>query len=328
MTVRLPPSIALDERVRRAIRRRPYSPRTGETYLTWIRRYVAFHGGGDPATLGSVEVRAFITDLVATRQVSASTQSQALSALSFLYRDVLNAEIERVRPVRVHAAPRRPPVVFSRPEVAAILAELRGAPRLVVSLLYGAGLRMREALDLRVKDVDLDRRQITVRRRAAHGRERVTIVPEWLRAPLAAHLDGVCRQHRADLAAGLGRAPLPQALERRFPHAAGEWPWQFVFPATRLSRSRSSGLPCRAPLPPAVVERAVLTAMRRAGVGRRATCQAFRHSCAAHLLADGHALGVVQQLMGHADAATTLACAAARDESPDAPPQDNAAGEV
>jgi integron integrase len=256
------------DRVRQAIRGRHYSRRTEEAYLYWIRRYIVFHGKVHPAALGAADLSAFLSWLAEHRQVSASTQNQALSAVLFLYKAVLAIEIGGVPPVVRARTPERLPVVLSRDEVTALLKPLAGTMRLVVTLLYGAGLRLEECLTLRVKDLDFDRHQIIVRQ--GKGRkDRMTMLPAAAREGLTVHLADVRRMHDADLARGFGRVVLPFALDRKFPTAATEWGWQFVFPATRICRDLRFGPPSRYHLHESVVQKAVAHAARVAGIVKR-----------------------------------------------------------
>lgn len=256
---------------------RHYSRRTEEAYVTWIRRYIVFHGKRHPSALEAGHIAEFLTWLATRRHVSASTQNQALSAVLFLYREVLGVDVGRVEGVVRASAPSRLPVVLTRAEVTAVLAHLDGVVWLVVALLYGAGLRLQEALELRVKDIDLERNQITVRQ--GKGRkDRVTILPVSVTSRLTVHLEGVRRQHRADMGNGLGRAPLPHALARKYPNAGVEWAWQFVFPAGRVCRDPRWGAPCRYHLHESVIQRAVAAAVRRAEIPKRASCHTFQRA--------------------------------------------------
>ena len=299
-----PPPKLLD-RVRDAVRTRHYSRRTEEAYIHWIRRYIVFHRKTHPAQMGASEISEFLTWLAVDRQVSASTQNQALSALLFLYKQVLSVEIGPVPPVVRARTPERLPVVLSRDEVVAVLKQLTGAERLVVMLLYGAGLRLEEGLELRVKDLDFDRDQISVRQ--GKGRkDRVTMLPSLARGPLTEHLAEVRRLHQADLARGSGRVVLPFALDRKFPNAATEWRWQFVFPAGRICRDPRFGPPSRYHLHESVVQKAVAGAGRLAGVTKRISPHVMRHSFATHLLENGYDIRTVQELLGHRDVSTTM----------------------
>jgi integron integrase len=293
------------DRVRTAIRVRHYSRRTEEAYVTWIRRYIFFHQMKHPSQMGAREVAAFLSSLVEEGDVSASTQNQALSALIFLYRHVLAAPLGHVEVVPRARLPNRLPVVLSREEVQRVFAALGGTAWLVVALLYGAGLRLRECLELRVKDIDFGRRQIIVRRGKGQ-KDRVTILPEMVGERLAAHLTRVKAMHEADRAHGFGHVVLPFALDRKYPNASTEWAWQFVFPAARICRDPRWGPRTRYHLHESAVQRAVTDAVRRSGVTKRVSCHTFRHSFATHLLEDGYDIRTVQELLGHADVSTTM----------------------
>jgi integron integrase len=295
----------LGQRARAAMRLRHFSPRTEDAYLGWMRRYWKFHGRRDPAELGAEEVTAFLNSLAARVRVSASTQNQALAALLFLYRDVLGKDLPWLDDL-VHAkGPMRLPVVLTRDEVRAVLAHIDGTPRLMATLLYGSGLRLLECCRLRVKDVDFGRNQIAMRRGKGE-KDRVTMLPGAVKAELAAHLVRVRAQHQQDLASGAGWVELPCALERKLPNAGREWPWQWVFPATRIYVDRQSGQRRRHHLHETVVQHAVRRAVIAAGLSKRATCHTFRHSFATHLLEDGSDIRTVQELLGHKDVATTM----------------------
>jgi integron integrase len=294
-----PPKL-LDQ-VRGAIRARHYSRRTEEAYVFWTRRYILFHGKRHPREMGATQVAAFLTALAVRDKVAASTQTQALSALLFLYRAVIGEVSDVPRARTVHHVP----VVLSAGDVRKVLGKLTGAPRLVASLLYGAGLRLQECLELRVKDLDFDRREITVRR-GKGKKDRRVMLPETVREALTAHLQVVRQQHELDVQSGVGRVVLPEALERKFPGAALEWRWQFVFPAGRICRDPQFGLPSRFHVHETAIQRAVTTAARAAGVTARVTCHTFRHSFATHLLESGSDIRTVQELLGHADVSTTM----------------------
>lgn len=300
----LPPRRLLDQ-VHDAIRARHYSRRTERAYAGWIRRFVLFHGKRHPEEMGEPEVTAFLSHLATRRRVSASTQNQALSALLFLYRVVLRRELAWLDDLVRAKRPARVPTVLSRSEVAALLAELDGTVRLVASLLYGAGLRLLEAMRLRVKDVDFERNEITVR--DGKGRkDRVTLLPAAAREPLRRHLEQVRRQYERDAARGRNCVALPDALARKYPGAAGEWGWQWVFPATSHYRDRETGQLRRHHLHESVIQRAVKEAARRARLAKPATCHTLRHSFATHLLEAGYDIRTIQELLGHADVSTTM----------------------
>lgn len=291
--------------MRDTLRARHYSRRTEEAYIAWIRRYILFHGKRHPAEMGAAELTQFLTALAVQGKVAASTQNQALSALLFLYREVLGHEVPWLDDL-VHAKrPRRLPVVLTRDEVRTLLGHLRGVTRLMVLLLYGAGLRVLECARLRVKDIDFGLNQIVVR--AGKGdKDRVTMLPAAAKADLARHLDHVRRQYEQDLRRGAGWVELPGALMRKYPNAGREWGWQWVFPATRIYVDRVTGQRRRHHLHETVLQRAVRDAVRRAGIARHATCHTFRHSFATHLLEDGHDIRTVQELLGHRDVSTTM----------------------
>jgi integron integrase len=300
-----PPPRRLLDQVHDAIRARHYSRRTERAYAGWIRRFVLFHGKRHPEEMGEPEVTAFLSHLATRRRVSASTQNQALSALLFLYRVVLRRDLAWLDELVRAKRPARVPTVLSRSEVAALLAELDGVVRLVASLLYGAGLRLLEAMRLRVKDVDFERGEITVR--DGKGRkDRVTLLPAAAREPLRRHLEQVRRQHERDAARGRGCVALPDALARKYPGAAGEWGWQWVFPATSHYRDRETGQLRRHHLHESVIQRAVKEAARRARLTKPATCHTLRHSFATHLLEAGYDIRTIQELLGHADVSTTM----------------------
>jgi integron integrase len=293
------------DRVREAIRLRHYSPRTEDAYVGWIRRFIFFHGVRHPAEMGAAEINQFLTDLAVNGHVSASTQNQAFSALLFLYQQVLQVPLEQIQGVVRANRPRRLPVVLSREEVRLVLASLGGVPLLVCSLLYGAGLRLFEALSLRVKDVDFLRHEILVRDGKGQ-KDRVSMLPVVVHEPFRTHLDAVRRLHERDLSRGLGRAPLPDALARKYPAAGREWGWQWVFPASSHYVERGTGMRHRYPVQESVVQRAVKEAVRRAGLAKPASCHTFRHCFATHLLEDGYDIRTVQELLGHRDVSTTM----------------------
>jgi integron integrase len=281
------------------------SPRTEEAYVQWIRRFILFHGKRHPSEMGSREVVAFLSHLAVSDRVSASTQNQALSGLLFLYRVVLDRPLEGLDDVARAARPQPLPVVLSREEVRRVLAQLPAVHRLVATLLYGGGLRLLEALRLRVKDVDFSRRQLHVRE-GKGGRDRMAPLPRVIDAPLRRHLERVRELHRTDLERGLDISALPGGLERKYPNAPREWAWQWVFPASRVGVDPASGRRFRHHLHETAVQRAVKQAVARAGVQKRASCHTFRHSFATHLLEDGADIRTVQELLGHRELRTTM----------------------
>jgi integron integrase len=293
------------EQVRNAIRAHHYSRRTEESYVTWARRFILFHHKKHPMTLGKSEVEQFLTHLAVKKKVSPSTQNQALAALLFLYRNVVNVDIGWVDDVVRARAPQKLPVVLSREEVREVLQHLRGSTWLVAMLLYGGGLRLLECLQLRVKDLDFQRGQITVR--AGKGnKDRVTVLPTAVRGPLTAHLNRVRNLYERDLAHGSGWVELPGALGRKYPNAGREWAWQWIFPAARHYYEPRTNQRRRHHLHETAVQRAVRQAVHRAGIPKPASCHTLRHSFATHLLEDGYDIRTVQELLGHQDVSTTM----------------------
>jgi integron integrase len=292
------------DRVRAAARLRHYSRRTEAAYVAWIRRYILFHDKRHPAELGAAEVTRFLSSLAIDGRVAASTQNQALGALLFLYRDVLELDLPWLDGVVRAKRPERLPVVLTREEVAAVLRPLTGVPRLMATLLYGSGLRLLECCRLRIQDIDFARNQIVVRG-GKGDKDRVTMLPGVVKADLARHLEAVRAQHQRDLHRGAGWVELPTALARKYPNAGREWVWQWTFPATRPYRDRATGQWRRHHLHESVLQRVVKDAARRAGIAKRATPHTLRHSFATHLLEDGRDIRTVQELLGHRDVATT-----------------------
>lgn len=291
-----------------AIRARRYSPRTEEAYRGWVRRFVVYHGTRHPSDLGKREVNEFLTHLAVEEGASASTQSQARAAILFLYRFVLHAPLEEVDggPGVVRGkAPRRLPVVLTRVEVALILAQLRGTQQLIASLLYGSGLRLKEALSLRVKDLDLGRRELVVRE-GKGGRDRVSVVPGSTILRLKEQLRARELMHAEDMEAGAGWGFLPGRYAVKSPASGTELGWQFVFPSSNVIVDPRTGAMGRVHLHPTSVQRAVKRAVRSSEVPKRVTCHTFRHSFATHLLEDGYDIRTIQELLGHKSVKTTM----------------------
>ena len=286
------------DRVRELMRLRHYSLRTEEAYIGWIRRYILFHGKRHPNELDEQYVSQFLTSLAINGRVAAATQNQALNAILFLYKEVLQRQLGFVGDaLRVKRAP-KVPVVLSPHEVRAVLSHLQGQYRLMAQLLYGSGLRLLECLRLRVKDVDLHYLHITVRDPKG-GRERKTMLPVSLAAPLREHLNKVKVRHTQDLADGCGSVYLPTALERKIPNASREWAWQYVFPAERRSIDPRTGIERRHHVNEKNLQNAVKAAVCKSGVPKRASCHTLRHSFATHLLENGYDIRTVQELLGH-----------------------------
>ena len=300
----VPPKPRLLDRVRAALRIRHYSRRTEKAYVAWILRYILFHGKRHPVEMGAPELTRFLSSLAVDRKVAASTQNQALSALLFLYRAVLEIDLPWLDDVVRAKRPQRLPIVLTREEVRAALQPLEGVPRLMAHLLYGAGLRLLECCRLRVQDVDFASNQIVVRTGKGE-KDRVTMLPAVVKADLARHLEGVREQHGRDLQYGAGWVELPNALGRKYPNAGREWVWQWVFPATRLYVDRDTRQRRRHHLHESVLQRVVKGAVRRAGIAKRATPHTLRHSFATHLLENGYDIRTVQELLGHRDVSTT-----------------------
>jgi integron integrase len=291
--------------VRDKIRLKHYSIRTEQAYTDWIKRYILYFGKRHPREMGAPEVEQFLTHLAVNGRVSASTQNQARCALLFLYKEVLAVELPWLDNVEQAKAPKRLPVVLNREEVQAILSRLNGTNWLIASLLYGTGMRIMECLRLRVKNVDMKRKEILIRDGKGF-KDRVTMLPVSLVRPLEAHLQKVREVHQRDLAQGHGSVHMPYALERKYPNAAKEWGWQYVFPAAKLSTDPRSGEVRRHHVQEQAIQRAVKQAVRAADLTKAATPHTFRHSFATHLLEGGYDIRTVQELLGHTDVSTTM----------------------
>jgi integron integrase len=293
------------DQARVVLRRKHYSLRTELTYLSWIRRFILFNKRRYPGDLGSAEIGAFLSHLAVDAKVAAATQNQALNALLFLYKQVLNKPLdEAINAVRARR-PKRLPTVLSRDEVADLIGCLSPTYQLLAKLLYGSGLRLSEGLSLRIKDVDFDLHEITVRE-GKGGKDRVTVLPESIIEPLGLHLRHVRRRHEEDLALGFGSVYLPDALARKYPGASREWMWQYVFPSRRISRDPRSGLLRRHHASRSALQKAVRAAARHARIDKHVTCHTLRHSFATHLLEGGYDIRTVQDLLGHKDIKTTM----------------------
>ncbi len=298
------PKKLLDQ-VRDAIRLKHYAYRTEQTYIDWVRRYILFHNKTHPKDMGENEVQEFLTYLASERKVSASTQNQALSALIFLYRYVLQKELDL--PTRLITAKRSThlPTVLTPTEVRSVLQYVGDATGLIARLLYGSGMRLQECTRLRVKEIDFGNHRIIVRS-AKGGNDRSTLLPETLIEPLQFQLKTTQLIHQKDLKEGYGETILPFALSKKYPHAGKEWVWQYVFPATQRSTDPESGVVRRHHLHPSAVQKAVRRAAQKAGLDKRVTPHTFRHSFATHLLEAGYNIRTVQELLGHKDVKTTM----------------------
>jgi len=303
-TVAPKPARLLD-RVRDVVRRLHYSRRTEETYIHWIKRFIYFSGKRHPAEMGEAEVTAFLNHLARDRNVAAATQNQALSALLFLYRHVLATPLDWLDQLDRAVKPARLPTVLTPGEARRLLGAMRGTKWLMASLLYGAGLRLRECLKLRVKDVDFEYRQIMVRD-GKGAKDRVTMLPRSVIEPLRGHLERARALHERDVAEGFGDVELPDALGRKFPRAACEWGWKFIFPSHKRSIDPLTGVIRRHHVYENFLIRGVKDAARAAGISKHVSCHTLRHSFATHLLENGYDIRTVQELLGHGDVSTTM----------------------
>jgi integron integrase len=295
----------LRDQLRDVARLRHLGLRTEETYWNWIKRFIVFHQKRHPREMGSEEITAFLTHLAVDGRVAASTQNQAFNALLFLYRQVLKLDMPDIKGAVRARQPRKLPVVLTREETEAVIARLDHTNRLIASLLYGSGLRLMEAIRLRVKDVDFERGEIIVRDGKGE-QDRMTMLPQSVHPTLEAHLDGVKRLHEQDVKAGYGEVYLPYALERKYKNAGREFRWQYVFPDTKLSNDPRTGKRRRHHVLEQNVQRAVKKAVKEAGINKNATCHTFRHSFATHVLEAGYDIRTVQELLGHKDVRTTM----------------------
>lgn len=293
------------DRVRDRIRRKHYSIRTEQAYLHWVKAFVRFHGMKHPSAMGASEVEAFLTYLAVERHVASSTQNQALSGLLFLYRDVLEIQLPWLDGIERSKRPKRMPVVLTREEVTAVLDRLDGTTALILTLAYGTGMRIMEAVRLRVKDVEFARGEIVIREGKGF-KDRVTMLPASLTLPLRDHLARVRSLHELDCKESLGEVHLPFALARKYPKAGRDWGWQYVFPSRKLSIDPRSGRKGRHHADPQNLQRNMRRAVQLAGITKPATPHTLRHSFATHLLESGYDIRTVQELLGHKDVQTTM----------------------
>ncbi len=293
------------DRMRALLRTRHYSIRTEDTYVQWARRYILFHGKKHPSMMSAPEINEFLSWLAVERNVAASTQNQALSGILFLYREVLGEEVPWMNDLIRARRTARMPVVLTRDEVRSLLGRMSGTPQLVARMLYGTGMRVLEALSLRIKDLDFQVGEVTVRG-GKGNKDRTTTLPWVLAGSLRRHLEDVRVLHDRDIAEGFGRVWLPDAICRKYPNADRSWSWQWVFSAAHRSVDPRSGIERRHHLSDQIIQRAVHEAAREAGIAKPATPHTLRHSFATHLLQAGHDIRTVQELMGHADVKTTM----------------------
>ncbi len=303
--VSTPPPPKLLDQMRASLRLRHYSLRTEQQYLQWVRRFILFHGKRHPQTMGATEVEAFLSHLAVDGEVAASTQNQALSALLFLYREVLQQDLPWMTQVVRAKRPARLPVVLTEREVLAILERMTDVYGLMARLLYGSGMRLMECVRLRIKDVDFERHEIVVRD-GKGAKDRVTMLPQSVVPALLAHWQWRRRIYEDDVAAGMAAVYLPDALARKYPNAATAWCWQYVFVAANYSLDPRSGAKRRHHLDEKLLQRAMKRALQTSDVSKPATPHTLRHSFATHLLQRGYDIRTVQELLGHADVATTM----------------------
>lgn len=293
------------DRMRETLQTQHYSYRTEQTYIDWCRRFILFHGKRHPKDMGNSEVEAFITHLATRRKVAASTQNQALSAIIFLYKEVLNQPLDPVKVIRARK-PKRLPTVLTKDEAVRVINAMIGQYQLMAKLLYGSGLRLSECIRLRVKDLDFDQQSLTVRD-GKGDKDRVTVLPESLLLPLEEHLRRVEQIHQKDLKDGYGTVYLPGALEKKYPNANREWAWQYVFPAKTISLDPRTGVQRRHHIADSSLQKAVRAAAKLAGITNKPVGpHTFRHSFATHLLQNGYDIRTVQELLGHKDVKTTM----------------------
>jgi integron integrase len=291
--------------LRTAIHLRHMSPKTAEAYAYWVKRFVQFHKLKHPSLMNAPEINAFLTNVAEELHASASTQNQALNAVLFLYKEVLHINVGPLGQFPRANRPRKLPVVLSRPEIQKIFANLAGDELLMARLLYGAGLRLNECVNLRIKDVDFDLRTITVKS-GKGDKDRVTMLPRSLIPSLKLHLDRIYELYKRDMLQGYSGVTLPYALATKYPNAPTEWCWQFVFPATRHCVNIDTGEVFRHHIDPSVLQRAIKIAVHRSGCTKNASCHSLRHSFATHLLEQGYNIRTVQELLGHSDVRTTM----------------------
>jgi integron integrase len=297
--------VKLLDKVRQRIRLKGYSIRTEKSYVSWIKRFILFHGKRHPQEMGKPEIEAFLSHLVMKRNVASSTQNQAFNAILFLYKYVLDADMpEDINALR-SKKPVRVPTVMTREETLKLIAMMHGTHQLMAKLIYGCGLRVMECIRLRVKDIDFAMNQIVVRD-GKGKKDRITVLPDGVKPALIEHLVYVKRLHQDDLTKGYGRVYLPNALAKKYPNADRQWGWQYAFPAKTLSKDPRSGMKRRHHLHVSCIQKAIRKAVNLCAVVKPVGCHTLRHSFATHLLAEGYDIRTVQELLGHKDVSTTM----------------------
>ncbi|MDI6804049.1 MAG: integron integrase [Bacteroidota bacterium] len=287
------------------LRTNHYSQKTEESYVNWIKRFILFNNKQHPEKMGAEEIKQFLNYLAIEKHVSSSTQNQALHGILYLYKNVLQKDVGWVEDIKRVARAKHLPVVFSKKEIVKIFEHLHGVPKLVVSLLYGGGLRLSEALSIRIKDIDFDYNQIIVRDGKGE-KDRHTILPNLIIPDLKNHMNQVYLQHKEDLTKGKGETILPYALKRKYPNAGKDFGWQYVFPANKFIKEKESGLTFRWHIHESTIQRAVKEAIKKSGVNKQGSPHAFRHSFATHLLENGYDIRTIQELLGHQSVKTTM----------------------
>jgi integron integrase len=293
------------DKVRTELRSNQYSKKTEEAYTNWIKRYIFFHNKKHPKEMGAAEIKSFVDNLVTNHHVSSSTQNQALQGILFLYKNILNKDVGWIEDIKRSSKVKHLPVVLSKKEVIKVFEHLTGINKIIVSLLYGSGLRLSEALQLRIKDIDFDYKQILVRDGKGE-KDRHTILPDSVIPDLKKHLNRVYLKHKEDLKRGKGETILPYALKKKYPNAGKDFGWQYAFPADKFIKDKDNGLVLRWHIHESTIQRAVKDAIKKAGINKPGSPHTFRHSFATHLLENGYDIRTIQELLGHNSVKTTM----------------------